>query len=828
MSAQTLNVLKHGTNAMPQLFDMNLVVSEFWEDIRGYFENNKPIERTLVYSGEDINNRQRYRPRQLMIYPYEQGSIDAPRSLMRAFYVQYLSDNGFHTMIKRFKLDQYIMYQEYCEKLSAIAKLAGNRLDENWRYLHGIDKIDVDYDSMTNEEIWQYASEWVNDKTHKWFGNEEDFNDRYRLAMRKALYTGSGATPDRIYDVSAFLKKPELWATTGSGFDGELKIGKVKNTYTHSKVKLVSSKWNQAWSNSFYKLKRAIWKRKKRLCKAFVKPEVNKPRLVVAVDFTFYLKCSFVDQLITKCMAGREDSTLFMRPKQIKELWLRRFRKEGLAFPLDEEKFDQAPSAAMRKIMLEELTLFVSDMSIHQEPKVIKQLNEMMDLIRYASEGGTLFAAGKKFDISGGIMSGERWTAFYDTMDNIAKAYMCRDMVQILTGKYPEIIDFCAQGDDQMNKISYKEEAALIICAMLEMNFKVNLRKVFIDWSRDEFLRKVLDKGYVIGYPARSVRSLFFRKFGKPELYDKIVPLRANQIVSGWVNLIRRFNKRFDTVQTYCIDDLHGATRCSRKDLKQWLFSCKTVGGAGLGNNVDNKLVFDSISWDYTFEQELEGLKEWIEYDKNTDLFVARNALYATMSVVDIIPKAPTWFNGIYAVRPSEYVKGAIMIGLDVRKWARKRNVPWAPTRYDVTHIWNYEATKKSLLQVQPKKTGLYAGMNRPKIKEDVTPFRAMTYKKIEKSIENYSAWKEELKHKPKRWKKDFLLNTTKVNIPVTMIPAYMYSEVANMANNWLDSKILASHRPTYQMYQNCLYSIENTLTRDLKIFDSDCDWIRE
>lgn len=796
-------------------------MSEFKKEMRGFKNKNKPIFRSIKFEGR--LDRQRYTPKNIYIYPG-----DERRSLMRSFYIDVLTKIGLYDLVLKYSLDTYIMYQEYCELLSKSAKLLGDDFDKNWRYIHGIDKIDVDYDELSKEEMYDYAKKWVEDKTHTWFGDEVEFNSRYAKAVRKALDYGSEVTSDQILNVDEFLKTPELWATSGSGFDQEMKIGYIKNKYTKARVKLPSTKWNQAWSNSLYDLKKLFWKKKKRFGKAFVKPEVNKARLVVASDFCFYLKCSFVDQIIQKSMRGRDDTTLFMEKHQIFELWRDRFRKRGLAFPLDEEKFDFAPSKSMRTLMLKELHAYINRMSILQTEQVKEQLDEVMGLIEYASDGGTLLVNDAKLNIVGGIMSGERWTAFYDTIDNIAKAYMCRDWVEQLTGTRPEILDFCAQGDDQMNKITNKKDAALIICAMKEMGFLVNTKKVFVSYDRDEFLRKVLDKDCVVGYPARSIRSIFFRKFGKPELFDTIPTLRLQNILNGWITLMRRCKSDFQTFKKFIINDITGALKWSKDKANQWLMTSKSVGGAGIGSGSQPFTGVDNVQIRFNIDELTNAQEEWISRDENSDYEIAKPILLSTMSIQDIIPKKPTWFKGNIVFNKKDYKKGDLVVGMGLKHWARKRNIYWVPSVEEFTKLWSYEDIERKDILPVFRKLGAYTQVKKPEKKQEKTGFRISTYKDKFQSLMKPEEWKEKLKNKPKKWVLDFITSKTKINTPVLMPPPYCLNKMAKELNNYINMQMIYLRKPSYSFYCDMRYSAEQIMRDRWSVFDTQLSYMYE
>jgi hypothetical protein len=179
--------------------------------------------------------------------------------------------------------------------------------------------------------------------------------------------------------------------------------------------------------------------------------------------------------------------------------------------------------------------------------------------------------------IEKGILSGWRWTAFLDTLMNWAEMYCARQMVTG-TGALDPVISLVAQGDDDQVTLRNMNSAAALWAAYDIMNFDVNPTKFFISRTRDEYLRQVIERFVVSGYPARGITSILWRNPASSDPPEGL--LRADETLKAWNTLLGR-GLDYDKCVTQLVRDIGAGNGLTKAETLILLSTPKTFGGLG-------------------------------------------------------------------------------------------------------------------------------------------------------------------------------------------------------------------------------------------------------
>lgn len=457
----------------------------------------------------------------------------------------------------------------YCKKL-----IASNR------YLpYGVDPV-----FLVNFEVGGGFAAEVEDTVEESISNwvtPKEFPDWYKKLFKRAIpklfslgwFNLNLVEKSEILPRAEFVADRSNWSTSGGSSDPT----RLKAIIAGKLATLQKTKLSTALLLSDGDLLYIMMQHIKQYNKVVAKREFVKVRGAVSSDLSTYLKMCFADQFIDRLLSGSPDSLLFQNPASQFEMWSRWVKDSGWFFPFDQSSFDQNVALWMVLYWVE----FFKQQATNQA--MPSDILETLDELYYALDGGLIVydRTGRQWVIRNGVMSGWKWTSKLDTLIN-ATQLMCWLLFEkenfpnihppaILTSK-------SFFGDDIKITATNKECCQRFFNFMQNLGYGVNAKKVFLSSSVNEFLRKLIYKGKIIGYPARCLNSVLWRNPVSPE--PPKGPLRAAEIVNSWCTILSRFSNH-RVVEQNMIRDICGGTSMKKEEVVKWLSTPKSAGGLG-------------------------------------------------------------------------------------------------------------------------------------------------------------------------------------------------------------------------------------------------------
>lgn len=496
---------------------------------------------------------------------------DALLSLNLAFYVQSVSRTG-----RQFPLDPY----DYCgsykslKSLSTWALRSGPRV-KNFELLVGIDQM-FGWRPDKNYDPGEDVKSWVNKKFKpNYLGSEDKFYHKFREKVREIL-RWKNKPQEMKTSPQDYCTNLADTGTAGSAFDpGGPRMefeadGVTKKTYNNKFAKSAALSLENKMNRLFSKVRQK--------CKVSTKLEIYpKVRLIVSSDFNTSLKMRYIDIWLKEWMAGNSLSTLWLGNRERFDMWCQFTELNSWACPIDQTAFDHNVSKLMVQIINEELKSLIQDYAVNGE-----QMVEVMDTIIYALDGGDIIweYKGQKFktQYENGVLSGWQWTAFYDTVVNIAEHKMAIDLLNELNIEI-SVLMFNAQGDDQCVRLKTARSCLAYWAALSSMGLEIHITKNFFSKDHDEYLRRYTDGKASNGYPARMVNSMLWLYPGTNQERDPLV--RLTNITTNWKKYSERLKIEFTRIEDLFRSDAKGA-KIKADDIEHYLTTSRTRGGSGL------------------------------------------------------------------------------------------------------------------------------------------------------------------------------------------------------------------------------------------------------
>jgi hypothetical protein len=233
------------------------------------------------------------------------------------------------------------------------------------------------------------------------------------------------------------------------------------------------------------------------------------------------------------------------------------YKKKRINIPIDQSKFDHHA----RKETLFNLNTAIIELLKHNlgeehdavgvMRKIRKQLTK--GIVRYRMPDNTL----REAEYHSGVLSGWTFTAFYDTMINVAESMVAQKLIKeqysyIIT---PTLENF--QGDDQLMQYNTWNEAILHYAAMKSFGLEIHLQKSFFSVKHNEYLRKYSTAEYINGYPARMLNALCWLYPGDTIQKDK--SQYASALYDNWEKMAQRLRISTTHVSKFMEEDMKGA-----------------------------------------------------------------------------------------------------------------------------------------------------------------------------------------------------------------------------------------------------------------------------
>lgn len=517
--------------------------------------------------------------------------------------------------------------KEFLSYIGTIFKKLGNRIDKicgfsymiivNIEYIYGY-KYKID-----KEQFEESIREWVSVKKYDaWYLSALD--KEIGIYM-KENFQGQN---QRI-SVMEFLFDRDKWATDGSSY----KSGYLTYEYNGKTEKIKMTKRDLANRFEIHQLLTFFWD-SEHVDKngAIAKAEINKTRSVISGDFVTYLRMAYISYIVESRYSGKNIYSLLDKQEQML-FWLNATRSYNyIGFPFDQGKFDQNISKEMIMSCFRAMYKLIETwFGIDSEEYSV------MKLIEKDINFSTIYIENEEVSWEGGLLSGWRWTSMFGSIINLCQWYVFEKTYNTHSNYIATYKNLMVMGDDlTLHTNSYKMCIAYYNFMKL-MGFNVNDKKIFVDRGRSEFLRKVInDDGTVLGYPARAMASILWRK----PLSSKEMILAKNDlkgvlynIRDKWMIIVSRLEKvvRKNNAMHLMMLHLNVYIKKNISDVKKLVRSPITVGGLGININ------WMSDEW-MIIEEDLEVYKSIVQSKIKVETFL--NAMvdsnYLTTVVYDI------------------------------------------------------------------------------------------------------------------------------------------------------------------------------------------------
>lgn len=752
---------------------------------------------------------------------------DMGRSIAYHTYCKALRLCGKGYLIEKYKLDECAKDVLFLRSLSEYFKKRGDEVEKEWRCLVDLHRLSDYLPYPEPKEFIEDIKDWVQRRPkHTWNGDEERWYVEFEKSLRKVLFS-RGNKPRKQRSIDWFCKNSDYWCTSGSGFEPEEGKLKVEDLDREEVEEVKKNKWSVRWNMTTGKVKRLLTKRRKQICKAVAKSEPGKVRAVVSSDLGLYLKMSYVSTFLDQILQGRPDSTLFMSEKQRQELWQSMGLDGTWRMPIDQSEFDK--NVAKRQVMIalkliKELIIFYG---------AGEELVMIMDEIIYAVDGGLIFVGGASFEYLNGVLSGWRWTALLDTLINLAELDMAQRWVQENSKIVVNLLGYNAQGDDDWIKVGTRKEAIALWLAYESFGLYVNPGKFFLSKTRDEYLRRVMEKNVITGYPARSVTSICFRSPLSER--EGIGAERVRSVFGRWKLFCERLDTRFEDSPLWrlmILDMRNGLRGSTSQDMENFCNLGVLYGGIGVTRSfIESRIPGTSVSTPHRLKVLGAGFEEWVKGIEKYDVHSADANRFA-VSTLNLAGSfgIPSWvkvifspynFNTSVPVKPwsGKLEPGCVFIGAPYRILAIKHKKKFFSTLGDMkglTQFSEFEWGMPDYKYVRYQKMQIGLRVKKPELKDEITSTVAQLSRDPALCYD-LTGWEERLKHKPKSWVKDFLAGA--LTLKNSIKAGWGVDAVGSYAKNYLGDaivKFLDKRRPNLGHWDSLLASIDVTVSQHL------------
>lgn len=526
-------------------------------------------------------------------------------SLNWAFYKGLLKKLKYGKDIKKYQLRERMFDQSYLKELSTYMLVHGPKVHKHFYIFVGIEQLyGFNIASLLTDQQDKIKN-WVNNKFQPKIEDDSiEYESRFRLKVRDLFMWKEGNLEIETM-LDGFVNNIPLTSTSGSAFDPhgpreEVLIGdEVYQPY--------NSKFAKSAVLSPEQKKKRILSYSDQKARVSVKVEVTpKSRIIVSSDYNTFLKMKFVDTWVARWMKGNPQSTLWSTDQQKLEMW-RDFGKMGLwNVPIDQSAFDHHVTKRMIQIINEELILLIENKAFGVGKE---DLIEVMQTIIFSMDNCSISYPIPDTDniavysYESGVLSGWYWTAFYDTVANIAEKEIALEQISI-KGFKPNLISFNAQGDDQLTKFKNLTMSMLYWLELSTSGFEIHPMKNFFSRSHNEYLRKYSTELGVNAYPARLVNKIMWLYPGKQAKYTPIEKL--NNIYSRWAKIKERFVVSWKHIKEYLYADYRGA-KISVNDYETYLAAHNYNGGKSFPELKSNNKIIETLPGSFRYHIEIGG-----------------------------------------------------------------------------------------------------------------------------------------------------------------------------------------------------------------------------
>jgi hypothetical protein len=461
---------------------------------------------------------------------------------------------------------EYSNWFEYLKSVSTSAKANGTRFSSSWRDFVNLELAMGYFETQTTEPVLDRVRAWVGPRP-KEPKDSDGFNALFEQELKRlfsSVLFGKG-------NMAHFIRNRNLWATAGGSQSRGL-------LYSDGKV-FSKTKWSYAMSLTDQQVQDALYSTGPGHAIVSSVEGAGKDRIIISSDNDLHIKMSYINTIIenpiSALFAKLRISSLFYTPSNSLDLFVNEMEKAKLArilkVPVDQSSFDQNQP---KEHILIILRLFCDMLPFKEDKDVMRRIID--------SVSRTVVSVGNaRIPYLYGLLSGWRWTALLGTICNIV-SLMC-----ILRRTGVEA-DFICQGDDVSLHVNSVRDLTLILDDYKLLGYDVNPSKFWISTYRNEFLRRLFMPDGVYGYACRSILSILWKK-PQGSFVLKSMTEEFESTVTNWSTLAGRVGiKQVEVIaKKGLLEDLIGlsAGRMSVLDIKDWLLTAKSFGGAGLAQS---------------------------------------------------------------------------------------------------------------------------------------------------------------------------------------------------------------------------------------------------
>lgn len=611
-------------------------------------------------------NKPSFRLKGIKLIRYINDNV--PLSINWAMYKKMLRSINKYYLVKKYKINIRVWDQKMLKNLSVFMLEKGPSVDEDFHLMVGIENLYGYNHEALEESQLEKLKAWVqNDFKPRWQGSTELYLKQFREEVAKVL-RWKDATQLVDTTIEQFCVNIAQTGTTGSAFDPGGPRATV-STPGDPNYKIINNKFSKSAVLSVENKVQRILTNKEQKAKVSVKVEpVPKVRLIISSDFNMHLKMRFIDTWLARWMNGNPESTLWQTKEQTKAMWLKFCNMGDWNIPIDQSAFDHHISQEMVLGMLEEIKSLILERAIAPGPveqKTKDELLQTMDTIIYGMENCTLSYLDPVSKMEhvlqyrSGILSGWQWTAFLDTLANIAQKNLAiRQTAE--EGLDISMIYFNAQGDDQLTQFAKLWKGILYWLTLTTAGYDIHPSKNFFSTKHNEYLRKYSTELGINGYPARMINKLMWLYPGKQEVVNTHSLL--NNIYSRWDKLKERCYSNWLVFKQYLFSDYIGA-KINKETYYGFLGAKRIYGGKEVSFVPKTNLSLSSIpgTWQYHIGIHGEGYRQFQEifgeYQSREmdDWYLQAVQLPDVIKHVEIKSKSELTFQEVEDIEPLEF-----------------------------------------------------------------------------------------------------------------------------------------------------------------------------
>ncbi|QOI17264.1 RNA-dependent RNA polymerase [Picoa juniperi megatotivirus 1] len=418
--------------------------------------------------------------------------------------------------------------------LSAFIKSINNDWRNDWKRYIDLGRfvmydLDIDHEAYSEDlKGWLLDTDrsrhYIND-------SEEQFLEEFGQSVEEIL---SEKVENNEFTVNEFLGMPHLWAVSGSA-KGDVNAGVV--VLDGKEVNLRKTKRSVAFTMSTSEL-RDIMEKEESGNYVFNKFEPGRNRPVVNSELNMYLNMAYLDDIVYKMVGHKfkqaspifKDFNFFAdKLYQVQRIGSR------VCLPLDQKGFERQTSFGMIKKIID----VVKSRLQHDDYESHSVIDRIWKLIN----NSYLYYPQGKIDglkILNGLSSGWKWTAFFNTIINLAEFVTCARMLKLEPGR--DYKNLSALGDDTRVWLKNYRMAEQVLEWYESANIEINRKISMVSKTCDEFLRQVTEKQgdrcFSQGYANRLIPSILFRNPKNIESSNVIEELETT--ISNWTRLMGR------------------------------------------------------------------------------------------------------------------------------------------------------------------------------------------------------------------------------------------------------------------------------------------------